>query len=44
MHNRAIRVMYDLSGSYSERVAYLEQDWNELVAEFNLLDIDEKPT
>ena len=36
--------MYDLSGSDSERVAYLEQDWNEIVAEFNLLDIEENPT
>jgi hypothetical protein len=43
-YNRAISVMYDLSGSNSERVAYLEQDWNELVAEFNLLDIEENPT
>ena len=43
-YNRAISVMYDLSGSDSERVAYLEQDWNELVAEFKLLDIEENPT
>lgn len=43
-YNRAISVMYDLSGSDSERVAYLEQDWKEIVAEFKLLDMEENPT
>ena len=43
-YNRAISVMYDLSGSDSERVAYLEKDWNEIVAEFKLLDMEENPT
>jgi hypothetical protein len=43
-YDRAISVMYDLSGSNSERVAYLEQDWNEIVSQFNLFDNVEHPT
>lgn len=43
-YDRAISVMYDLSGSNSVDVAYLEQDWNELQQLFNLFDNDEHPT
>jgi len=43
-YERAISVMYDLSGSNSEDVAYLEQDWNELQEKFNLFDNVEHPT
>ena len=43
-YDRAISVMYDLSGSNSERVAYLEQDWNEIVNQFKLFDNVENPT
>ncbi len=43
-YGRAISVMYDLSGSNSERVAYLEQDWNEIVTQFKLFDNVENPT
>lgn len=43
-YERAISVMYDLSGSNSEDVAYLEQDWNELQETFNLFDNVEHPT
>jgi len=43
-YGRAISVMYDLSGSNSERVAYLEKDWNALVNKFNLFDNVEHPT
>lgn len=43
-YGRAISVMYDLSGSNSERVAYLEQDWNELVNKYKLFDNVENPT
>lgn len=43
-HERAISVMYDLSGSSSEDVAYLEQDWIELQQEFDLFDNFEHPT
>ncbi|WP_233244026.1 xylosidase [Tamlana fucoidanivorans] len=43
-YDRAISVMYDLSGCDSQKVAYLEQDWNELVQEFNLFDNVEHPT
>ena len=43
-YERAISIMYDLSGSDSEKVAYLEEDWNELVSTFNLFDKEEHPT
>jgi len=43
-YGRAISVMYDLSGSNSEKVAYLEQDWNEIVTQFKLFDNVENPT
>ena len=43
-YGRAISVMYDLSGSDSERVASLEDDWNELVSIFKLNDNIENPT
>ena len=43
-YGRAISIMYDLSGSDSEQVAYLEEDWNELVSLFNLYDNAEHPT
>jgi hypothetical protein len=43
-YDRAISVMYDLSGSSSARVAYLEKDWNRLVDKFNLFDNVEHPT
>lgn len=43
-HNRAISVMYDLSGSSRSDVQYLEKDWNELQELFNLLDSKEHPT
>ncbi|RAV98203.1 glycoside hydrolase family 71/99-like protein [Pseudochryseolinea flava] len=43
-YERAISVMYDLSGCSSSDVAYLETDWNELVETFDLLDSKENPT
>ncbi|RVU00142.1 xylosidase [Mucilaginibacter limnophilus] len=43
-YERAISVMYDLSGSNSADVAYLEQDWNELQTIFKLFDNKENPT
>lgn len=43
-YGRAISVMYDLSGSDSNKVAYLEQDWNEIVEKYNLFDNVENPT
>ena len=43
-YGRAISVMYDLSGSNSKEVAYLEQDWNALVSKFKLFDNVENPT
>lgn len=43
-YGRAISVMYDLSGSDSQKVAYLEQDWNEIVQKFKLFDNNENPT
>ncbi|MFB0908868.1 MAG: hypothetical protein ACI9V1_000282 [Spirosomataceae bacterium] len=43
-YGRAISIMYDLSGSDGEKVAYLEQDWNEIVTEFKLFDNVENPT
>jgi len=43
-YDRAISIMYDLSGSDSNKVAYLEQDWNEIVNQFKLYDNVENPT
>lgn len=43
-YERAISVMYDLSGSNSNDVAYLEEDWNELQETFDLFDNFEHPT
>lgn len=44
-YERAISVMYDLSGSSSfDVLTYLETDWNELVEDYNLLDSEEHPT
>jgi hypothetical protein len=43
-YDRAISVMYDLSGCSSSDVAYLETDWNELVESFHLLDSKVNPT
>jgi hypothetical protein len=43
-YNRAISVMYDLSGSSSFDVAFLEDDWNELLSLFHLLDSKQNPT
>ena len=43
-YGRAISIMYDLSGSNAEKVAYVEQDWNEIVAQFKLYDNVENPT
>ena len=43
-YDRAISVMYDLSGSSSADVAYLYDDWEELDELFNLLDSKENPT
>lgn len=43
-YGRAISIMYDLSGCNAEKVAYIEQDWNEIVAQFKLYDNVENPT
>ncbi|THD66815.1 xylosidase [Robertkochia marina] len=43
-YDRAISVMYDLSGSSSDRVAYVEQDWNTIVNEFDLFNNLKHPT
>lgn len=43
-YERAISVMYDLSGCSPSDVAYLETDWNELVETFDLLDSKVNPT
>jgi hypothetical protein len=43
-YGRAISVMYDLSGSSSADVAYLETDLNELVELFDLFDSEVNPT
>lgn len=43
-YGRAISIMYDLSGCSSADVAYLEQDWKELVTTFKLYDKVENPT
>jgi hypothetical protein len=43
-YNRAICIMYDLSGSSSTDVALVEHDWNELQNLFSLFDNEENPT
>ena len=43
-YDRAICVMYDLSGCSASDVAYLEQDWNELQSLFSLFDNKQHPT
>ncbi len=43
-YDRAISIMYDLSGSSSSDIAYLEEDWKELQKKFNLFDNQEHPT
>ena len=43
-YGRAISIMYDLSGSDSERVAYLEEDWNSLINQFELFNNVAHPT
>lgn len=43
-YQRAICIMYDLSGCSSEDVAYLEQDWVELQTRFRLFDNKVHPT
>ncbi len=43
-YERAISVMYDLSGSNSDDVAYLAQDWDELQQQFDLFNNFEHPT
>ena len=35
-YGRAISIMYDLSGSDSDRIPLLQEDWNELVRKFRL--------
>ena len=42
-YQKAICVMYDLSGSTSDDVAYLEQDWNELQTLFSLFSNTQQP-
>ena len=43
-YNRAISIMYDLSGCTSEDVAYVEQDWKDLQTAFSLFDNIKHPT
>lgn len=43
-YERAICVMYDLSGCSADDVAYIEQDWNELQTTFSLFDNFKNPT
>ncbi|MET0243876.1 MAG: glycoside hydrolase family 71/99-like protein [Flavitalea sp.] len=43
-YDRAIAVMYDLSGCSSADVAYIEQDWKELQQLFSLFDNKIHPT
>jgi hypothetical protein len=43
-YDRAISIMYDLSGCTSEDVAYVEEDWNELQRLFSLFDNTKHPT
>ncbi|HTE25560.1 glycoside hydrolase family 71/99-like protein [Flavitalea sp.] len=43
-YDRAICIMYDLSGCTSEDVAYVEQDWKELQQLFSIFDNKQHPT
>lgn len=43
-YDRAICIMYDLSGCTPEDVAYVEQDWKELQQLFSLFDNKQHPT
>lgn len=43
-YGRAISIMYDLSGSSSEDVAYVEEDWKDLQNTFSLFDNKKHPT
>ena len=43
-YQRAISVMYDLSGCSSSDIGLVEADWNELVESFDLLDSKVNPT
>lgn len=43
-YNRAISIMYDLSGCSSNDIALVEADWQELVQEFDLYNLDVHPT
>lgn len=43
-YDRAISIMYDLSGCTPDDVAYLEEDWNELQETFDLFDNKQHPT
>lgn len=43
-YGRAISVMYDLSGSRGDDLAYLEEDWNRLVDKFDLFNETTNPT
>ncbi|RAJ02403.1 hypothetical protein LX64_03416 [Chitinophaga skermanii] len=43
-YDRAICVMYDLSGCNSADVAYIQEDWNELVNTFKLFSNTDNPT
>lgn len=43
-YGRAISIMYDLSGCNPGDVAYVEQDWNELIENFDLFNNHQHPT
>ena len=43
-YNRAICIMYDLSGCKSSDMEFLEQDWKELQEKFELFDLKKNPT
>lgn len=43
-YDRAISVMYDLSGCASEDVLHVEKDWNELQSKFDLFNSEKNPT
>ncbi|HEX2533277.1 MAG TPA: glycoside hydrolase family 71/99-like protein [Chitinophagaceae bacterium] len=43
-YSRAVSIMYDLSGCTSADVAYVQQDWEALQAQFALFDNKQHPT
>ena len=43
-YDRAIGVMYDLSGCRPEDMALMEEDWRELLSLFDLSNLDKNPT